>query len=70
MSGALERLAARGRVLAEAGAARRRRALTEAAGMLGLTARAEGEEVVIAGRGLVRRWLNDARLRHLTWWTR
>lgn len=62
------RLEERALVAAEAAAGRVQRSrITGIAGELdaiaGITASEERDAVVIAGRGLLRRWLNDARLR-------
>lgn len=62
MSVAGERAARAG----EARAAALRQALAgEAAALGGIVARVEGEEVVLEGRGLLDRWIRDARLRDI-----
>lgn len=60
-------LIARGEAAGEARAAARRQGITRAvaADFPGLTARIEGEAVVIEGRGLLDRWLREATLRDI-----
>lgn len=43
----------------------RREAVARAAEDLGISARVEGDLVVMEGRGLLARWLRDARLRNI-----
>lgn len=49
----------------QARAQSRREAVARAAEDLGISARVEGELVVMEGRGLLARWLRDARLRNI-----
>lgn len=58
-------LEARGRVIGERMAARRRAAIARAvAGEApGVAATVEGDDVVLEGRGLMRRWMGDLALR-------
>jgi hypothetical protein len=59
-------LEARGRVLGDHAAARRRAAIARAvAGEApGVAVSVEGDDVVLEGRGLMRRWLGDLALRN------
>jgi len=50
---------------AEERAASKRDAIVRVAEGLGVGARAEGERIVLEGRGLLTRWLRDARLRNI-----
>lgn len=49
----------------EARAQARREAIARAAEGLGIGASVEGERVVLEGRGLLARWLRDARIRDI-----
>lgn len=53
-----QRIVQRAQALAQS----RREAVARAAEGLGIAARIEGEQVVMEGRGLIVRWLRDARL--------
>ena len=56
----------RGVALGEAAADRRRAVvLAEARAVPGVSVRQEGEDVVIEGRDLLRRWVEDVRLRYI-----
>jgi hypothetical protein len=56
----------RGAAAGEARAARRRSAIAaEADAFPGVSARIEGDEVVLEGRGLLDRWLRDASVRSI-----
>lgn len=50
---------------AEARAASKRENIVRAAEGLGISAREEGDTVVMEGRGLLARWLRDARIRNI-----
>lgn len=50
---------------AQARAQGRRDAIVRAAEDIGIDARVEGDTVVLEGRGLIVRWLRDARLRDI-----
>jgi len=50
---------------AEARAQGKRENIVRAAEGLGINARAEGDTVVLEGRGLLARWLRDARVRNI-----
>ncbi len=56
---------ARARDRVEALAERRRARIADAARGVGVDAEVEGEAVRLSGRGLMRRWMTDARLRDL-----
>ncbi|MDX3910325.1 MAG: hypothetical protein QHC67_10955 [Sphingobium sp.] len=59
-------LVERGVALGERAAARRREmVLAEARAVPGVTASVEGEDVVIEGRALLGRWVEDVRLRYI-----
>lgn len=62
----LDALARRGVLLGVRIAERRRRAIAQAVAdeIAGVSASVEGEAVVLSGRGLMRRWMADARLRY------
>lgn len=65
MTGGLGSIPQRVAQRAELRAAGRRDAIIRAAEDLGIGARAEGDTVVLEGRGLLARWLHDARLRNI-----
>ncbi len=59
-------LTARAERLGAVRAERQRRVIAEEAAALGgITARVEGEDVVLEGRGLLDRWLRDASIRNI-----
>ena len=64
MMALFDRLTARAEEIAERGRLRVAAAWTD---IPGVTISREGERLVLAGRGLMRRWLGDIRLRFARW---
>lgn len=65
MTGGLRSIPQRVTQRAEARAQGKRDAIARAAEDLGIGASVEGERVVLEGRGLLTRWLHDARIRDI-----